>query len=342
MATSTKKKTALSKEVSPKRIMEMTWSFASPLMIGAAIQNRVFDVLDGNPKTLEQVAKATSASERGLRALLNGLVGIGLLTRRGEKYGLASDTAAFLVSTKPSFVGGLLLHADQIIPKWLGLAEIVRKGKPATSVNQRGPGSKFFAKFVEDIFNMSYASASTAADTVLAGRSGTIGVLDIAAGSGVWGVALAHKSPTVRVTAVDWPGVIAVTRKVAAKHKVADRFSFVGGDILDADFGRNQQIATLGHILHSEGEERSRKMLKRVFASLASGGTIVIAEFTPDEDRRGPAIPLIFAVNMLVNTDDGDTFTFREIKSWLEEAGFRKVRSLETHGPSPLILADKP
>ena len=130
---------------------------------------------------------------------------------------------------------------------------------------------------------------------------------------------MAQQSPHVSVTAVDWPAVIPVTKRVAAKHNVADRFSYVEGDILKADLGEDHHVATLGHILHSEGEERSRQLLERVFAALAPGGTIVIAEFTPNKDRRGPPMPLIFAVNMLVNTDNGDTFTFDEIKAWLKK-----------------------
>jgi hypothetical protein len=51
---------------------------------------------------------------------------------------------------------------------------------------------------------------------------------------------------------------------------------------------------------------------------------------------------LIFAVNMLVNTDDGDCYSFSELRGWLEDAGFRNARTLEAHGPSPLVLADKP
>jgi hypothetical protein len=47
-------------------------------------------------------------------------------------------------------------------------------------------------------------------------------------------------------------------------------------------------------------------------------------------------------VNMLVSTDDGDTFTFEEIADWLRDAGFVNVRQLQSPGPSPLILATKP
>ena len=75
---------------------------------------------------------------------------------------------------------------------------------------------------------------------------------------------------------------------------------------------------------------------------MASGGTIAIAEFLVNTDRTGPVNGLFFAVNMLVNTDTGDTFSFEEISSWLTEAGFINARTIETPGPSPLILATKP
>jgi hypothetical protein len=145
----------------------------------------------------------------------------------------------------------------------------------------------------------------------------------------------------VSVTAVDWPEVLPVTRKTVGRFGLSERFAFVEGDLLVADFGTGYDVATLGHILHSEGEARSRKLLAKVFAALAPGGTIAIAEFLVNEDRRGPVGGLFFAVNMLVNTENGDTYSFAEISSWLEEAGFVDARLVEAPGPSPMILATK-
>ena len=55
------------------------------------------------------------------------------------------------------------------------------------------------------------------------------------------------------MTAVDWPNVLPVTQRVAQKHNVANRFEFIAGDLNSVDFGTGYQLATLGHILHSEG-----------------------------------------------------------------------------------------
>jgi hypothetical protein len=133
-----------------------------------------------------------------------------------------------------------------------------------------------------------------------------------------------------------------VTERTAARFGLQDRFTLAPGDLLEADFGSGHSVATLGHILHSEGAERSRKLLRKTFQALAPGGTIAIAEFMANDDRTGPPVALIFAVNMLVNTAAGDTFTFPELSAWLQEAGFTNPRLLEAPSVSPLVLATRP
>lgn len=324
--------------------MKFAWGYVPPLVLEAAINHRVFDVLDSGPKDLQQLHEATGASRRGLTAILDVLVGLEFLAKdeRGL-YSLSPESAAFLVSTKPSFQGGILRHTSQhLMPKWLHLNDIVSTGKPAAAVNQQTEGSDFFQNFVSDIFPMSYPAAQVLAGHLNLAALANPSALDLAAGSGVWGIALAQSAPNLRVTAVDWPDVLPVTRKTAEKFGLADRFSFIAGDLLKADFGSQHTVATLGHILHSEGEQRSRALLAKTFKALAPGGTIAIAEFLVDSDRKGPVGSLFFAVNMLVNTDEGNTYSFEEISAWLREAGFENPRTLPAPGPSPLILATKP
>jgi hypothetical protein len=330
--------------VTPERIMQFAWGYVPPLVLEAAIHHRVFDVLDSSPKTLQETAAATGSSERGLRAIMNVLVGLNFLAKDGQKYALTPESEAFLVSSKPAFHGGLLKHASgQLIPNWLRLNDVVGSGKPMKAVNHEDTGSEFFQKFVLDIFPLSYPAATTLAKHLTTGDSGgQVRVLDLAAGSGVWGIALAQGSERVVVTAVDWAEVLPATKATVERFGFTDRFTFIGGDLLTTDFGRDYTVATLGHILHSEGEARSRVLLRRTFEALAPGGTIAIAEFLVNEERSGPVGSLFFAANMLVNTDDGDTYSFEEIRNWLTEAGFTNPRLLEAPGPSPLILATKP
>jgi ubiquinone/menaquinone biosynthesis C-methylase UbiE len=228
------------------------------------------------------------------------------------------------------------------MPNWLQLNSVVASGKPAVAVNQQGPGGEFFHELVNDIFPLSYSVAQElGAHLKLAAADSPFSVLDLASGSGVWGIALAQLSTQVRVTAVDWPAVLPLTKANAERFGLSARFTYREGDLHDTDFGSGYNLATLGHILHSEGEKLSKSLLKKTFKALASGGTIAIAEFLVNADRTGPMNGLAFAINMLVNTENGDTFSFEEISEWLREAGFVDARTLATHGPSPLILATK-
>jgi ubiquinone/menaquinone biosynthesis C-methylase UbiE len=331
--------------VTPERLMELSFAYAPPLIISAGVSNKVFDSLEDGAKTLEQVAQQTGASGRGLRILMNALVGLDLLKKdRLGKYSLTPESAAFLLSNKPGTHAGFFgTIAPQLISRWLRLSDIVRENRPAVAVNQETEGTEFFSQLVENIIPMSYPPAQKLGDYFkLEKAKNEIRVLDLAAGSGIWGIALAEKSPRVYVTAVDWAGMIPTTKRITQKFGVSDRFNYIEGDILEANFGSGYDIATLGHILHSEGEERSRQLLKKTCSALKPGGIIAVAEWLVNDKRTEPTHSLIFAVQMLVNTDKGDTFSFNEIKSWLEDAGFRKVRKLEAPGPSPLILATRP
>src|SRR5438105_1874493 len=95
----------------PELVMRHAWGYAPPLILEVAIRQKVFDHLAGGPKTAEELAALTGSSPRGLRLLLNAVVGLELLTRddRG-RYALTPESEAFLVSTKPGFLGGFYKH----------------------------------------------------------------------------------------------------------------------------------------------------------------------------------------------------------------------------------------
>jgi ubiquinone/menaquinone biosynthesis C-methylase UbiE len=343
MTTTIAAPTASEVQVTPERILQMAWGYAAPLVLEAAIRHRVFDALDNGPMSMDELQKATGVSRRGLAAIVNVLVGFNFLAKDPlDNVSLTAESSAFLVTAKPSFQGGIIRHtSEQLLPKWLKLNEVVATGKPVRAVNQEKEGGEFFHEFVSDIFPMSYPAAQALALHLNLGGGEAASVLDLAAGSGVWGIALAKSAEQVTVTAVDWPEVIDVTKRTVAKFGLSDRYTFVEGDLSSADFGTGHQVATLGHILHSEGERRSKDLLAKTYAALAPGGTIAIQEFLVNADRTGPLNGLIFAVNMLVNTDEGDTYSFEEISAWLTEAGFVDPRTVAAPGPSPLILATK-
>jgi SAM-dependent methyltransferase len=329
--------------VTPQRLLQMAWGYAPALVVQAGIEVGVFAALSAGPCGLEDVAAVTGAAPRGLRALLNALVGMELLRREGAAYALTPEAAAFLVPSSPRYVGGSFRHAvRQLVPAWLHLTEAVRTGRPATTHRQADDGAAFFNEFVESLALNNAPAARALAAHLSPDGVGEGGALDLGAGGGVWGIALAERVPGLRVTALDWPGVLETTRRVVARHGLSERFDFLAGDVMTAPLGEGWRYAVLGHVLHSLGETDSRRLLARLHAALRPGGVLAIAEFLPNEDHTGPLQPLLFAVNMLVLTAHGDTWPFAEIARWLGEAGFVNPRLVDVPAPSPLILADRP
>src|SRR6266566_7856299 len=101
------KKASKKKQVTPERLMQFGFAYAPPLIIGAAVSNKVFDSIASGAKTVAQLSKETGAPARGLRAIMNALVGLELLKKnRREKYSLTPESTAFLLSDKPSTQAG--------------------------------------------------------------------------------------------------------------------------------------------------------------------------------------------------------------------------------------------
>ncbi len=126
---------AKNKSLTPERIMQFAWGYAPTLVIEAAVQHGVFDLLSRRPLTAKEVAAKTRTSQRGVKGILDVLVSIHLLQRKGERFALTPESAAFLVSTSPAFYGMLFRHiSSQLLPGWLQLTEVVRTGRPTKSI----------------------------------------------------------------------------------------------------------------------------------------------------------------------------------------------------------------
>jgi hypothetical protein len=119
------KESSCEKAFTPERLMELSFAYAAPLVIGSAVNNKVFDSLESGPKTAEQLATETGASERGLRIIMNALIGLGLLKKdRQGKYSLTVESSAFLMSNKPGTIAGFFgTIAPQLISRWLRLTD---------------------------------------------------------------------------------------------------------------------------------------------------------------------------------------------------------------------------
>ncbi|HEX7388967.1 MAG TPA: methyltransferase [Acidiphilium sp.] len=314
----------------PQELMRISMGMMAPRLLAAAVQLDLFSRIAEGRETAGDLALAASASERGVRMLADALCALGLLGKADGRYRLTPASKAYLVKSSPDYVGAIM-ESDHLWTAWGRLPEVVRTGRVAEAVEKQDVAEAFFPVLIRSLHVLNREPARRLAAALGAGaRHSGLRVLDVAAGSGVWGIAIAEADAAARVTAQDFPGVLASTREFAERHGVAGRFEYMPGDLKDAAFGSGRfDVAILGNIVHSEGEASSRRLFGRLHEALAPGGRIAIVDMLPAEDRTGPPPAVLFALNMLVNTEHGDTFTLSQYRAWLNEAGFAGVETAD-------------
>ncbi len=321
---------------------DMMYASWRGLALAAALELDFFGHIADGKHGAEQIAAAASASEHGVRRLLDALCGMGYLKKTGREYRLRPIAAEHLVRGKPLYMGEAAGIGKMMLGPWSRLAEAVQTGRQLNTGISLAEREAFFSKLVPAIFPASFVAASAAVKKIPARQLKTMRrILDIGAGAAAWSIPFAKALRQARVTVVDYPAVTQVTREYAEKFGVASRYDYKQGDFHEIDFGSGFDLALLGHIVHGAGAALGRKLLRKTCEALRKGGMLLIGDFVPNNDRNGPALPLLFGLNMLLATPSGDVFTMAEYRAWLKEAGFSKAATLAVPHVSPLILATK-
>lgn len=102
---------------------------------------------------------------------MNALVSQRFLQKEGARYSLTPESARFLVTNSPTFLGGFIHHnVHSLLPAWQQLETVVRTGKPARNLDREQQGVAFFREFVPALFTLSRAAAAAFAEAILRKR----------------------------------------------------------------------------------------------------------------------------------------------------------------------------
>jgi ubiquinone/menaquinone biosynthesis C-methylase UbiE len=324
---------------------ELSFYFAPQAVLFTALKLGVFEAVGDAAMNADDLASAIGCSPRGVRMLLNCMAGMGLVDKQNGRYSLTDISRDYFLSSGKNYLGSLFICSDQLLKLWLKLPDAVETGAPALPLLPEPERERLNLDIVEALFHVHKDSAwklAALCEKTFPVNGQKIKLLDVAAGSAVWSLPFALRSKRVGVTAVDFPPVLDVAKKFAAEFGVYDRYTFVAGDIRKTDFGAEvYDLALLGHICHSEGPDWTRRLLAKCFRALRRKGRLLIMDYIADEERKAELMPLLLALNALLGTAEGDTFTFSEYRQWLSSAGFGEIRAVDIGAQSPVIVALK-
>lgn len=325
-------------EPNPLLIFDALNGFSRATALKAAIELEIFTLIGAGAVTAAELAKRAQTSQKGMRILCDFMTIQGFLTKHDATYGLTRDSAVFLDKKSPAYLGStafFLVHPAHV-ENFMDLTAAVRKGGTAHQQGNMGPEAPIWVEFAKWMAPMSAIGAAGLAQVVnIPGQP--MKVLDIAAGPGAYGIAIAKLNPKAEIYGLDWKNVLALSIEHARQAGVGDRYHGIAGSAFDVDLGSGYDLVLLPNFLHHFNHAANVKLLKRVRAALKPGGRVATVEFVPNEDRISPATAAAFSMMMLGSTEGGDAYTFKELDAMFRDAGFGESTAQEL-GPETLIL----
>jgi precorrin-6B methylase 2 len=320
-----------------EKVLTLGRSYQGAAVLAAAADLNLFDALAAGPRRSAELARLLHCDLRGLTILLDALTALRLLKKTRDAYLLPSGLKPLLTSGSPQTVLAMAQHQANCLRNWAQLATVVKTGRPARKLPSVRGAAADYAAFIGAMHNV---SAPQALPVIRAIRPLKFKhLLDLGGASGTWTMAFLRACPRARATLFDLPHVIPMARQRLARAGMLGRVRLVAGDFTAGPLPAGADLAWVSAIVHQNSRRQNRALFAGVFAALVPGGRIVIRDILMDESRSAPPAGALFAVNMLVATPGGGTFTLRELRADLESAGFSKVAVLRRDEAMNSILA---
>ncbi len=330
---------------SPVRLFDTLTAYQRAEALKAAIELDVFSAIAEGNTSSEAVAKRCNASPRGARILCDYMVVCGFLNKENSRYSLAPDSAAFLDKRSPAYMGGatVFLNSPLLAAHFSSLAQAVRKGGTASETDGTVEADNpVWVEFARGMAPFTAMPAEAIAGLLRIQEAGACKVLDIAAGHGMFGIALARHNPQATVVALDWASVLALAKENAQKAGLDGRYRLLPGSAFAVEFGSGYDVILLTNFLHHFDAPTCESLLRKCHAALKPGGRVATLEFVPNDDRVTPVESAGFSLVMLASTPGGDAYTFAELERMCRNAGFTRneIHALPP-GPQHVVISHK-
>lgn len=324
-----------SQEIStPNQLMETVNAFRTSRVILTAHELGLFDSFKGSSLSSAEVAWFLGTDPRATDRLMNALVAMGLLQKKDSRFSNSVFSEKHLVTTSPGFLGGLS-HAADLWKNWSTLTAAVVEGTSVAIKEEINERSETWREaFIAAMHTRAKTQAEEVANTLTLPTTGK--VLDVGGGSGIFAFSFIQASPELSAIVFDLPNIISITERYIKNAGLEDRVGTMAGDYLNDDFGSGYAMVFMSSIVHINNIAENKRLISSGAQALAPGGRLVVLDQIMDESRTEPMGGTLFALNMLVSTAHGDTYTQKEISGWMEEAGLSDI--ILQHTPSGIAL----
>ncbi len=325
--------------VLPDDFMEAVRSFQDSRVILTAVELDLFGAL-GSGTEAATVARALGTDPRATELLLNALCALRLVKKSDGLFHNTAVSNRYLLASSPDYAGEYLMHIVHLWTRWSNMTECVRAGTAVGGNEVSDRGSKWTRYFIGAMNRNARERVPLVVRSV--GAEGRKRMLDVGGGSAAYSIGFCRANPSLLAEVFDLPEVVGLTRQYVESAGLAGRIGVRAGDLLNDSLGGGFDLVLVSQICHSLSTEENQLLANKCRDALVAGGTLVIQEFILEEDKTSPKPAALFALNMLVGTPAGRTYTETEISDWMRKSGFKDIRRVRLPGPSGLVLATRP
>ncbi|KAF0151128.1 MAG: O-methyltransferase family protein [Ignavibacteria bacterium] len=318
------------------KILELANGFQVSRIILTALELNVFTILDKRLLPSSETAKQINCDEHAAERLLNALVSLGFLKKLHGKFYNTDAASLHLVKGSPDFLGGLF-HTNELWNSWGTLTNAVKKG--ASFCQNDDLNNNCTDMFIYATHSRAVKEAKILA--MLLNLTSAKIMLDVGGGSGVYSMRMIEHNPELNAVIFDLPNVIPLTKNYVDSFSLKEKINYIEGNYLTDDFESSYDLILLSDVVHINNYEQNLNLIKKCERALNRGGQIVIKDWVMNENRTDPLGGALFALNLLVSTKCGDTYTEKEIRDWFANAGFSKIERINSSYGWALMIGTK-
>ncbi len=322
-------------------ILDMAYGYQRSRILFTASELDVFSLIGTESKTAEEIAISLNSDTRATERLLNALCAIGLLEKNLKKYSNSSLSLRFLVKSKPEYIG-LMEHCSDLWEQWGNLTEAVKLGKPPRPRAINELRDKEVEAFIEAVHWRSKILAPEIADLI--DLKNVDKIMDLGGGVGDYAIEFIKKKPGLKADLFTYPNCSYYAEEhLRSLHEpsISDNIEIKTGDIVEDDIENGYDLIFLSFVFQQHDIWTNMKLAKKVRDALKNGGLIVIQDILIDDNRISPEFNAMYSLELLVNTDGGETYTRSDLWLILKEAWFSGVEVQTTGFGTSLITAEK-
>lgn len=322
-----------------QELLTLSRSFMECRVLLTAAELNIFKLL-AEPASSRDVARLKGWHERPLTVVLDALTAMGLLIKTSALYHTDPGLLPYLDSDSPQSVLPMIRHAATIWNNWSNLTRIVTD----TGGVERQPARFEDPEDRKAFIGAMHVVARDMAPKIVKAIPGSARrLLDVGGGSGTYTIAFLDAHPDMAATLYDLPEVVEMARERISEAGLMDRVTLAAGDFYQDPLPPGHDLAMVSAIIHMNSAEQNVALYQKIAHALVPGGRIIIRDHVMNPGKTAPKSGALFAINMLVGTPGGGTYTYEEIKTDLTAAGFENVQLLqEADRMMGLVQAYKP